>query len=115
MVCSFCHKDEPRPHNVRTCEYLKAAVKTFIAYKGVTMTQDSFFESCIAYGCDIVLTGGMASVAMAMYQAYDKCTKMLDVSNIVNMSKRDQAKALLSSGYFGSAAKDQADAAAADY
>ena len=79
------------------------------------MTQDSFFEACLATGCDIVLTGGMASIAMMMYQAYDKCTKLSDIRNIVNMSKRDQAKALLSTGYFGAAAKEQADAAAADY
>lgn len=115
MVCSFCKEDKPRPHNVRTCLYLQAAVLTFVGYKGATMTQESFFEACLATGLDIVLTGGMASIGMMMYNAYDKCTKLADIENIVTMSKRDQAKALLSTGYFGNAAKEQADAAAADY
>ena len=117
MVCSFCKSDDPKTgksHNVRTCPYLKAAILTFIGYKGATMTQDGFFKACLSFGLDICLTGGMASIGMAMYEAYDACTKALDVKNLLTLTKREQAKALLSTGYFGKAAMEQADAAAGD-
>ena len=40
MVCSYCKSDEPRPHNVRTCKYLQAAIAVFVGYKGTKMTMD---------------------------------------------------------------------------
>lgn len=114
MVCSFCKSDEPRSHNVRTCEYLKAAILVFIGYKGAKMTMDSFKDSCVAVAADLVFTGGMATMATVLYDAYNKCRDALDIGRFIGMSKRDQAKELLKTGNFGHNVKENADVIAGE-
>jgi len=114
MVCSYCKSDQPRPHNVRTCKYLKAAILVFIGYKGAKMGLDSFTSSCVAVCTDLVFTGGMATIANALYEAYTKCCEVIDVQSFMAKSKREQAKILLQTGNFGHNAKENADAFAGE-
>ena len=109
MVCSYCKSDEPRPHNVRTCKYLQAAIAVFVGYKGTKMTMDSFKDACISFAADLVFTGGMATVATGLYEAYTKCCDSIEIGNFLRMSKRDQAKELLKTGHFGHNVKENAD------
>jgi hypothetical protein len=115
MVCSYCKSDEPRPHNVRTCKYLQAAIAVFITYKGAKMQMNSFLEGCVAFAADLVFTGGMATMATALYEAYTQCCDVIDIGSFLTKSKREQAKELLKTGSFGQAVKDNADAVAAEF
>jgi hypothetical protein len=114
MVCSYCKSDEPRPHNVRTCKYLQAAIAVFMSYKGAKMTMDSFLEGCVAFAADLVFTGGMATVATGLYEAYTKCCDSIDIGGFLLKSKREQAKELLKTGHFGHNVKENADAYAGE-
>ena len=94
--------------------YLKAAIVTFISYKGASMTFDSFKEGCLAVCADLVFTGGMATLAMAMYDAYGKVCTVCDIDTLLQKSKREQAKALLKTGLFANVGQELADDMADD-
>jgi hypothetical protein len=115
MVCSFCTSDEPRVHNVRTCKYLKAAIAVFIGYKGATMTLDSFQQACVGVVADLVFTGGMATVATCLFEAYKNCVSVIDITSFLTLTKKNQAKELLETGNFGNMTADAVDGFAVEF
>lgn len=102
MVCSFCKGDKnggSASHNVRTCLYLKASIAVFLAKKGAKLTKDSFIEELIGFGLDICLTGGIASVVIGCYEAYNIASTLIDAGRLMAMSKKEQAAFLLKQGF----------------
>ena len=74
------------------------------------MSAESFFDGCLAFCADLVFTGGMATVATGLYDAYNKCTDAIDMGSFLRKTKREQAKLLLSTGHFGSEVAGMSDA-----
>lgn len=70
MVCSFCHKDKPKPHNVRTCGELDVAIGVYCTKTAISWTLDSFSDAIVAAGIDVVCTGGAATAATALWETF---------------------------------------------
>jgi hypothetical protein len=92
MVCSFCHTDKPKPHNVRTCNALDKAIGVYCGKTVAVWTLDGLKDSLVAAGIDLLCTGGAATAANGIRECYQAIEKGHHAVKFRNASRADKAK-----------------------
>merc|ERR1711934_203899 len=105
MVCSFCKIKKKSAaggenHNVRTCRFLQAAVTLFIANKGVqAYHSEESMKTAMGQLVGDAMCPGLGTAMATIYEGYKAACAAIDMVAFAAMSKRDQAKEILKTGW----------------
>ena len=100
MVCSFCHSDKPKSHNVRSCAQLDTAIGVYCAKTAVSWTLDSFTDALVAAGIDVFLTGGAATAGNAIWEGIQMIQHSVHAAKFASAS-RLQKSSIIKTGMEG--------------
>jgi len=76
---------------VRTCRALTAAVNVWTTKKAFEWTLDGFKSAIVGVLADLCLTGGAATMATMIYDAYEKIRGAIDIHAFVSAPRSKQA------------------------
>lgn len=92
MTCTFCKSDKPKPHNVRTCARLDAAVAIWTSKKATEWTLDGFKDALVgALINELALPTGLSALATLVWNAYSKISGAIDIGKFLNAPRSQQS------------------------